>query len=400
MPRTPDSPPRPAIPPESRIQYQDLTPEVRSYADNLLAQAKECFTRYGITEHDPATATAALTAIAPAHTNDPTFLPDIRHLHALLTQLDTIRTTGVLPPEARETQPITVTVRADAITTIPAERGHEVTLDLREVLTSSLAFLEAKAPPSWAQSLREEFPHGLALTPDQRATIEAAIAYGFTRVILMPGADVQGTTAEERTATTDHLLNTCTNADGSHPVSGLPTGEQYTAPFVNDPEKTKASTLRPNAPSRQRPYLILTGPGNIPENLKNLTYPDAEAAITHLATTLHLPTLTGLATSERLLLQRKECEARAPLTPAQRTATYGDARPHAFDEYSGTATESNWTWDLDSRVPSGASAQLGVPDGCCRGGWNPGGRQSELDWGGASDRLSELGARPAVVVPL
>ncbi|MFH1098962.1 MAG: AAA family ATPase [Candidatus Uhrbacteria bacterium] len=291
---------------------------------------------------------------------------------------------------APETGRLTATVRADALCTIPAERGKEVTFDLRDVLESSARFLEAKAPSTWAQSLREQFPHGITLTPEQRQTIETAMAHGFTRAILMPGVDVQGKSVAERTATTDHLLNTCSNADGAHPVPGLPDTEQYTAPYVLEPEKTKASTLRPNAPSRQRPYLVLVGPGSIPENLKNLTYPDAEAAFTQRATDLHLPTLTGLTTPERLLLQRRECEERAPLTPAQRTATYGDSRPHAFDTYSDTATESNWTWDLDSRVPGGV----------CHGDWDPRRRQLELVWCDASGRDSELGARPAVVVEL
>jgi|GEM_PF-1793681 len=392
---------------EQHIRYDDLSPEVRSYADNIRAQIEDLCTEHGIPMRH------GLPAIKNEADSSKFPIQVLQQLRDLLKQLDVIRATGVLPPEVRESRPVTATVREDALCTIPAERGKEVTIDLREVLDSSLALLESKAPPTWDASLREQFPHGLSLTPDQRKTIEHAIEHGFTHALLMPGGDTQGITTIEiqrpnqndptkqiteptlaspdtLLAAMDHLLKTCSNEDGVHPVPDLPDEEQYTAPNVHDPETTKVPTLRTGAPSRARPYLVLYRPGNIPESLKNLMFSQADAAFATLAVDLHLQKLTGLTTLEHLLLQRKEVEARAPLTPDQRTATYGDARPHAFDAYSETAAESNWTWDLDSRVPGGY----------CRGHWHPERRQSWLVWSDILKRYPELGARPVVVVEL
>jgi len=407
MSEHPPTPPDHGVDPSLDIQSHDLPPKVRSYVDTLRQQVRDIFQRYGITTTGFREATAQLTA------HPKVSLEDLEHFRDITRVLIKIHKAGALPPEVRESRPVTATVREDALCTIPAERGREVTLNLREVLDFSLAFLESKAPPTWAVSLREAFPHGLSLTPDQRKTIETAIEYGFTHALLMPGGDTQGITTIETQkpdpndptkqiteptltspdtlrAAMDHFLNTCSNADGAHPVPDLPDTEQYTAPFVYEPEKTKVPMLRPGAPSRSRPHLVLYGPGGNPESLKNLTCPEADAAFLALANTLQLPTLTGLTTPERLLLQRRECEERAPLTPDQRTATYGDARPHAFDAYNDTVEDSNWSWDLDSRVPGG----------CCRGLWDSGFRRSELDWNGASGREPVLGAHPVVVVEL
>ena len=392
--------------PESSLTPAELSHEVASYIDTLKVQIHALCTTYDIPITPSITDTiTAFTDKARAREIPPKALT---HLLALFTAWSAAAETNRIPEAQRDSLPITATVSEDALSTIPEERGQEVTLDLREVLDSSIAFLEAKAPPTWSQSLREQFPHGITLTPDQRATIATAIEHGFTHALLMPGADIQGITTIERIVpnpndptktiterapqdpallkrTMDHLLTTCS----TDPIPGLPVKEQYTAPYVES-DSLKTPALPTRAPPRTRPHLLLYGPGNIPESLKNLTYPQADAALASLANTRNLPTLTGLTNPEAELLQLKEIETRAALDPALRQARYGDPRVHAFDAYDNDPKKSNWSWHLDSRVPGG----------CGHGYWDPWSRQSRLRWDGASGRASGIGARPAVVVEL
>jgi len=337
--------------------------------------------------------------------------------------------------ESRENPAITADVRDDVES---FESGRTITLDLREVLSSSLSFLSEKAPPSWVDSLRSSFPDRISLSPEQRRTIETAIAHGFTRAILLPGADTQGITTIEREReapdpedpeTTIHttertpehpdllrntitnLLDTCSNEDGKHPVPGLPPKDpdgQYKAPYVGsdsirtpslpppelpitvpDPSGTETAITR-HVPPRTRPYLFLYRPDGLHPDTKGKTFPECDALLAHDAARWHLPTLTGFTNSEWLLTQHREVETRAPLTPEERTTLHGDPRIHAFDGYTDTPATSRWGWNLDSRVP----------EGCARGGWAPAGRQSDLDGSGASIRHPRLGARSAVVVEL
>jgi len=405
----PPVPPEDGVDPSLDIQSQDLSPEVRSYVDTLRQQVSDLFRKYGITTTGFRDAAAQLTA------RQDVSIKDLEHFRDINQALINIHETGALPPEVRESCPVTATVLPLEDSAASFEAGREITLNLREVLDSSLAFLESKAPPTWSQSLREAFPHGITLTPDQRKTIERAIEHGFTHALLMPGGDTQGiTTVEtqkpdpndptkqitERTlispdtlrATTNHLLNTCSNADGSHPVPGLPSGDadgQYEAPYVGY-ALLEAPTLRPGAPSRTRPYLLLYRPDGVLPATKGKAYLQSFEILFATARDWSIPTLTGFTNHEDLLIQRKEVETRAPLTPEERTQQHGDPRVHGFDAYDDDASKSRWAWNLDSRVPE-----------CCpHGSWRPSDRRSMLTNGTATVRLLALGARPAVVVEL
>ncbi|MDO8462784.1 MAG: hypothetical protein Q7S96_00720 [bacterium] len=401
----------PSESPRSHIARENLPREVRSYVRNLEQQIRDHFRSLGyqgpLTNIDEVeTAVASLRTTAT-----PRDLPSITHLTTLSHALSEAYRTGTIPESESFSLPITATVlpHEDSASSFEAER--EITLDLQEILDSSLTFLQDKAPPSWVSSLEEEFPTGLRLTPEQRETIKTAIEHGFTSAILLPDAKTQGITPtpehpETLEDTTNHLLNTCSNADGAHPVPGLPTNDpdgQYAAPYLRG-ETLKTPTLPPETtpientdpphtrtvPQRTRPYLLLYRKDGILPETRNQTFPQCETILTQRATDWNLPTLTGFTTLEHLLIQRKETEARAPLAPTERTAQYGDPRVHGFDMWSTQPDDSRWAWNLDSRVSGG----------CAGGYWSSGTRQSGLVWDDAVRRLVALGARPAVVVEL
>src|SRR3989338_8361461 len=412
-------PEHPTLPPESSLTPAELSHEVASYIDTLKVQIHALCATYDI----PITPSIPDTIQAFADKARAREIPPkaLTHLLALFTAWSAAAETNRIPTSERESDPVTATVLSSHDSADSFEADREITLDLREVLNASLAFLDAKqppdviTPPSWSQSLRDAFPNGIAITPDQRATIERAIERGFTRAILLPSADRQGITTIERTIpdpkdptkhitervasdpdrlthVTDHLLHTCANADGTHAVPGLKAGDadgQYGTPYVHS-ESLKHPALRDGAPARTRPYLLLYRPDGILSETKGHTFPECEAILTERSRDWNLPTLTGFTNIEYLLVQRKEVEIRAPLTPAVRIQQHGDQRVHGFDAYDVDDARSRWALNLDSRVPGG----------CGHGRWVPGSLRLRLDWSGASDRASGFGARPAVVVEL
>src|SRR3989338_2341756 len=141
-------PEHPTLPPESSLTPAELSHEVASYIDTLKVQIHALCTTYDIPITPSITDTiTAFTDKARAREIPPKALT---HLLALFTAFKTAAETNRIPEAQRESLPITATVSEDALSTIPEERGQEVTLDLREVLDSSIAFLEAKAPPTWS----------------------------------------------------------------------------------------------------------------------------------------------------------------------------------------------------------------------------------------------------------
>ncbi|GEM_PF-3147887 len=80
----------------SHISRYDLAPRVASYERNLFHQTRDLLRPYGITFNDAGGLKAQLkdnTTVSTA---------DLHRLHALLLQMNYIRETGKLPPEARE----------------------------------------------------------------------------------------------------------------------------------------------------------------------------------------------------------------------------------------------------------------------------------------------------------
>ena len=242
------------------------------------------------------------------------------------------------------------------VISVKTPEGKEISFDLREIRENSLAFYRAHNLEEFADALPKE----IRLSPESEARLREAMEAGFDRAVLLPNPELQ-------TQTTDKLFDEM----ATKPVAGLPDTEQYTAPYITDPVKEKKVTNQ-NRPLLKA-YLLLYQSGAIPEETKGKTFPEAEQELDKL---FGKDKWNGLTLEEYLILQRQECEER---------------QDHEFDVWPVDPNKkSEWTWLLDSRVPSG----------CVHASWFPRNRQVSVHWSEPKHSLSLLGARPAVVVPL
>ncbi len=227
--------------------------------------------------------------------------------------------------------------------------GKEVKLDTEAVLKESVGFYTAHD----LKDFLKELPKEVRLSAASEARLREALRDGFDKAILLPKTEAQAANIE--------ILVT---GAATKEIPGLPSNEQYTAPYFEDGTKTAETRNRP----KQKAYLLLYQSGPNPEETKGKS-PD------QLDPLFKQKKWNGFTLQEYLLTQRKEAETN---------------KDHRFDAYSDDAKKSQWTWLLDSRVPQGV----------VRAYWNPGLRQVYVDWVGPGDSRDRLGARPAVVVEI
>jgi len=119
----PPTPPEDGVEPSLSIQFQDLSPEVRSYVDTLRQQVRDIFQKYGITTTDLREATAQLTSRQDVSTED---LQRLRDLNRVLIK---IHETGALPPEQREGIPYErwkITLNPLLLESLHSGKSHEL----------------------------------------------------------------------------------------------------------------------------------------------------------------------------------------------------------------------------------------------------------------------------------
>lgn len=228
--------------------------------------------------------------------------------------------------------------------------GREIKLDVREIFNSADKFYKEHNLQEFAASL----PKDIKFSRDGEARIREALKMGFDKAMILPAVDVQ-------IRSLDPLIEELATktAKGS-----VPEPDQYTAPYVDS--TAKASQVR-NRPSKG--YMLLYQSKPVPPETKGKTANELE-------TMFKQKKWDGLTLSEYLVLQRKEFEQN---------------KNHSFDAYSDEATDSQWTWLLDSRASS---------SGVVHAHWYPWARRVLLRWHGAESSSARLGARPAVVVEI
>jgi hypothetical protein len=233
--------------------------------------------------------------------------------------------------------------------------GKEITLDLEAELRASQKFYQTHALPEFANALPKE----INLSPDQEVRLRETMKQGFDRAMILPAAKVQAKTGLSKLKT---VL-----ADKELP--GLSEPDQYTASYLDKTIQNQSQTKEGKPKEkRQKAYLLLYQSGSLPPETRGMKFGAAEEFFKEKG-------WDGLTLEEYYLLQRLEAEKN---------------KDHSFDSWSNDPQKSQWTWLLDSRLPSG----------CVYARWYPEFRQVKAYWNGPGNSNSNLGARPAVVVPL
>ena len=209
------------------------------------------------------------------------------------------------------------------------------------------------------EDLANNLPESIKLSSEALAKLREAAEQGFDKAVLLPSLELQ-------TAHLDELINQM----ATQPAPSMDDSDpnQYTAPYI----ETKAKSSIPQNRPTDKAYLLLYQSNPVPQETKGKTFAAAKQELDKL---FGEGKWNGLTLQEYLILQRQEFEAN---------------KDHSFDEYSDNADQSQWTWLLDSRAPSG----------CVAAYWNPRDRQVSLHWDEPENSYPKLGARPAVVVPI
>ncbi len=190
----------PHSPPDatSHISRHDLAPRVASYERNLFNQTRDLLRPYGITFNDA-------DELKPQLKDNTTIsIADLHRLHALLLQMNHIRTTGELPPEAQRergiftvkdaTNPFKEALETGGITDPDLTAEHrDIPVNLPELLAHHAALYEELDLPTWADALRN---HTINLTPEARDLLESQIKEGNIP-ILMPDRATQRATLKD-----------------------------------------------------------------------------------------------------------------------------------------------------------------------------------------------------------
>ena len=249
---------------------------------------------------------------------------------------------------------------SDTLTATTPE-GKEVSVDLKAILSESVSFYEKYGINEFSDHLKTIEP---TLSEEAKETLKEMIEKrGFDRFLILPPENLQHT---------EEIIEKLKTNLADQELAGLSKDDQYRESYINDSCK---SPVFPDTPygqeakeKRAKAYLFGYSSGPVQQETKNLKYSEAEKY-------LEEKNLNGFTLSEYYLTQRKEA---------------GQNEDHSFDAFNGDSEKSNWTWLIDSRAP----------DGCVDAHWDPGSRQVDVSWYDADHRDPELGARPAVVVPI
>mgnify|MGYP001573408478 CR=1 FL=1 len=207
------------------------------------------------------------------------------------------------------------------------------------------------------EDLANALPKSIKLSPEAVSRLREAAEQGFDQVILLPSPEIQNQSF-------DPLINLTKYPGENEPYIW---NKEEAKQAIQDPENLK---LRPE--QGKKAYLLLYQSNPVPQETKGKTFAAAKQELDKL---FGEGKWNGLTLQEYLILQRQEFEAN---------------KDHSFDEYSVSAEQSQWTWLLDSRAPSG----------CVDASWHPGDRRVGLGWGEPGISRPRLGARPAVVVEI
>jgi hypothetical protein len=240
--------------------------------------------------------------------------------------------------------------------------GVEVKVDLEKIRTFSIDFFEKNDLPEYVEYLKSHGP--IRLSEEARQALAEAIElHKFEQLVLFPPESLQHT---------PEMIQELRGKLADQPLAGLSEKDQYTKSYIQDGcEKSQfpdSDYGREATKKRSGAYLLGISAGPIPAETKNMTFPQAEKYLQEKG-------LNGLTLPEYYILQRVEAEQH---------------KDHSFDAYSSDSKKSNWTWLIDSRAPGG----------CVRASWSPGDRQVIVGWNDAESQYPNLGARPAIVVPL
>lgn len=222
--------------------------------------------------------------------------------------------------------------------------------DTSRILQTSREFYTAHNMPDWAENL----PAVASLTGEAQSILEKAHAGGFTLALAFPSPAVQS-------ASLAKLLHEM----GGAPVEGLPKEHQYTEPFLPIVDEMQAAPAknRPDAP-----YILLSMPGPFPTETRGKQVPELNRLFAAMS-------WNGLTVAEYIVLQRRSVI---------------EHRDHRFDDYAKETIRSQWTWLLDTHVPSGCAAAY----------WNPGKRRLEIYACKAGSKNERRGAHPTIIIPL
>jgi len=212
--------------------------------------------------------------------------------------------------------------------------------EVREALNASREFFASHG----LGDLAERLPTKIHLDSEARTQLERAREQGFDQYFVMPGADVDA----------EQLISLATYDSGE--------------PYIED--TAVFASIKPTNRS-EKPYLVCYSSKPIPQETKNLTFPQTVELFKKKG-------WNGLTYQEYLILQKVEYEKNGN---------------HSFDEFSGDAVKSNWTWLLDSQILN----YKGEPWDYLNADWS-----SEAQVGVRSNddtrQSLQLGTRPTIIV--
>jgi hypothetical protein len=244
------------------------------------------------------------------------------------------------------------------ILTARTPEGKEISVDLDSALGDSKSFFLRSGLSEFAKSL----PESVDLSETALARCKEALEQGFDRVVFMP--DLETINKVGITNLKAKLADTPL-PDGTFSDEG----DNYkNESYLEDPIAKKHFLTVSAEAKRAKGYLLFYSSESVPEETKNMTFPQAEKY-------LQEKNLDGFTLPDYYIIQRMEAEKN---------------KNHSFDAISGDSKTSNFTRLVDSRAPGG----------CVRAGWNPFYRQVNVYWNFAEGQNPDLGARPAIVVPL
>ncbi|MCX6781954.1 MAG: hypothetical protein NTW66_02450 [Candidatus Magasanikbacteria bacterium] len=237
--------------------------------------------------------------------------------------------------------------------------GKEVSINLESTLLNSKYLYAINNLTKFSDAL----PETITLSESSLARCREALEQGFDKAIFFPNLEVQ----LEKVGITKLKQEL---ADKPLPKGTFPDEkDNYSREsYLQNPIAENHSLTESAQAKRKNGYLLFYSSNPVPKETKNLTFPEAVQYLKD-------KNLDGLTLPEYYILQRKEAEIN---------------EDHSFDAYNDDADQSNSTWLIDSRAPGG----------CVRAVWNPDDRRVVVYWSGAGNQYSDLGARPAIVVPL
>jgi len=302
-----------------------------------------------------------MLANAEKHKKEPRGMEHLANVEFLLNIVETAKDGDKSALDKLRRAYLSPEERASRLITATTPEGKEVSVDTRAILADSISFFETNGMTEFADYLKTAEP---TLSAEAAETIKEMIeTHGIDRFIIFPPENIQHTA---------EIIQKLKANLADKELPGLSKADQYSDSYLSDKCQ---NPVFPDTPygkeakaKRQETYLFGYSSQPVPEDSKNLTYSEAEKY-------LEEKKLNGFTLSEYYIAQRIEAEQN---------------KNHQFDAYDNDQEKSNLTWLIDSRAPGR----------CVHARWDPGDRQVRVDWIGADRRLPELGARPAIVVPL